>query len=390
MTTVAALDVTAVRQAYPILQELAYFNTGTYGLMAQPALARYLDSVARFEQRGMAGSRELRADIERARERLAGRIGASADEVALTGNATDGIAFVAAGLRFDPGDEVIISDQEHPAMRVPFGYAAAERGLVVRRFQVSEEPEETLASIRSLLTPRTRLLATSHVTSPFGIRLPVQEICALAHEHGALALVDGAQSFAVLPIDVAGIGCDFFSGNGHKWLGGPKGTGFLYARHDLMTQLRPAYVGDGSLTGQVEQSAELRPDGHRFEFGTRGFATPAGLNFAFDWMDELGWESVSARIEHLSGLLKAMLRDTPGVQLMTPVAWDRSSGLVSIRVADGDEAALQADLEAHRLFPRPSGPKGSGRIRVSLALFNDEDEVERLAARIRVFARQGS
>src|SRR6185312_10324602 len=105
--SVATFDVAAVRAAYPLLQELAYFNTGTYGLMAEPALASYLADVARFERGGMAGDRGLREAIDRARARIAARINADDGEIALTGNATDGVAFVAAGLDWSPGDEVI-------------------------------------------------------------------------------------------------------------------------------------------------------------------------------------------------------------------------------------------------------------------------------------------
>ncbi len=377
------IDIAAIRRAYPVLEELAYFNTGTYGLMAKPVLERYLARLARFEQRGMAGVDDLHQEIERARSRLAAHLGAHPDEVALTGNATDGIALVAAGLHWAEGDEVIISDQEHPAMAVPFAHAARRWGVRVRPYQVSWDPEESLRSIRSLITPRTRLIATSHVTSPYGIRLPVREITSLAHDHGLPALVDAAQTFAVMPVDVREIDCEFLSGNGHKWLGGPKGTGFLYARRDWMQQVEPALVGAGTMD---EESRQPRPNGRRFEFGTRGFATPAGLNDALDWLETIGWERAGARIEALSGRFKDALAEAPGVELCTPRAWERSSGLIAVAVPEGDEVALQADLVAHGLFPRTLGPRGSHRIRVSTALFNSEDEVDRLAARVRAFA----
>lgn len=377
------IDLAEVRRAYPLLEELEYFNTGTYGLMAEPVLERCLARLARFERRGMAGIGDVHDEIERARARLAGHLGAERDEVALTGNATDGIALVAAGLAWREGDEVIVSDQEHPAMAVPFAHAARRRGVKVRPYRVSWDPGESLCSIRSLLTPRTRLVATSHVTSPYGIRLPVREIAALAHEHGVPVLVDAAQSFAVMPVDVRELDCDFLSGNGHKWLGGPKGTGFLYARREWMERLEPALVGDGSLE---PSTGALQPNGRRFEFGTRSFPTTAALNDALDWLEGWGWEQVGQRVAALSGRLKDALAGTPGVELCTPRAWERSSGLISVAVPGRDAAALQEDLVAHGLFPRPSGPRGSHRIRVSTAFFNGEEQVDRLASRIREFA----
>jgi selenocysteine lyase/cysteine desulfurase len=382
---ITALNVAAVREAYPILREMAYFNTGTYGIMAEPVLARYLENVALFERRGMAVGNVFHEQIERSRERIAERINARSTEIALSGNATDGVDFVAAGLDWQSGDEVIISDQEHPAMNFPWHYTAQRFGIVVKRYKVHHDPAESLAEIRALLSPKTRLVGTSHVTSPFGVRLPVKEICALAHAHGALAFVDGAQSFAVMPIDVQSIGCDFFTGNAHKWLGAPKGTGFLYARQDLMEQLHPAYVGAGSEKSfNVESGLVLQPSGKRFEFGTRGFAVHASIGLALDWFDQLGWDLISQRIEYLSGYLKRQLAEIPGVELWTPNEWDRSSGLVSFRVVGRDETALQQRFQESRLYPRTLG-KGSEKIRVSTALFNTEDEIDRLVECVRAF-----
>lgn len=382
--SVATFNVAAVRAAYPLLQQMAYFNTGTYGLMAEPVLTSYLADVARFERGGMAGDHGLRDAIERARSRLAARLNAEAAEIALSGNATDGAAWVAAGLDWSPGDEVIISDQEHPAMRYPWHYTAQRHGFVVKHYTVHHDPAASLAAVRALISPRTRLIGTSHVTSPTGIRLPVTEICALAHAHGALALVDGAQSFAVMPIDVQAMGCDFFTSNTHKWLGGPKGSGFLYARQELMERLQPAYVGAGALAHHRDDGVVLQPNGKRFEFGTRGFAVHAGINYALDWFDQVGWDEISARVEHLASGLKQQLAAISGVELWTPPEWDRSSGLVTFRVCGRDETALQARFEANGLYPRTLG-NGSEKIRVSCALFNDEAEIDRLVGTVRAF-----
>lgn len=382
---VTSLDLASVRQAYPILQEMAYFNTGTYGLMAEPVLAKYLENIAQFERRGMAVGRTFHDLTEESRKRIATLINGQSSEIALTGNATDGVDLVTAGLDWTPGDEVIISDQEHPAMNFPWHYTMQRYGIAVKRFKVHHDPAESIAAIRALISPRTRLIGTSHVTSPYGIRLPVKEICTLAHEIGALAFVDGAQSFAVTPINVQAIGCDFFSSNCHKWLGAPKGTGFLWARQELMERLHPAYVGAGSeVSFSPETGLVLQPNGKRFEFGTRGFAVHASIGLALDWFDEIGWDTIFGRIEHLSGYLKRQLAEMPGVELATPIAWERSSGLTSFRVPGRDETALQQRFEAAKLYPRTLG-KGSEKIRVSTALFNTEDEVDRLVAAIRDF-----
>lgn len=383
------LDLTAIRAQYPLLQEMAYFNTGTYGLMADSVLRSYLENITKFEQRGLALGGYLHDNIEASRRRLAARINAEPTEIALTGNATDGVTLVSAGLDWTPGDEVIISNQEHPAMNFPWQYATQRSGIIIKRYPVHHDPAENLAAIRALITPRTRLIGTSHVTSPYGIRLPVDDICALAHQHGALALVDGAQSFAVTPIDVQAIDCDFFTSNCHKWLGGPKGTGFLYARQEWMERLWPAYVGAGSEQSfSFENGLVLKPDGHRFEFGTRGFAVHASIGLALDWFDQIGWENIFQRTQEMSGYLKRRLAEIPEVALWTPVAWEQSSGLVSFQVIDRDETALQQQFVDANIFPRTLG-QGSGKIRVSTAFFNTEAEIDRLVALVRRFVANG-
>ncbi len=382
-------DLHTVRRAYPLLAEMAYFNTGTYGLMAEPVLARYLDDVATFERRGMAAREaDLRGGIEQSRASLAKHLNCTPSEVTLTGNATDGVAYTTAGLTWHEGDEVIISDQEHPAMSYPWQYTGQRYGMTIKRYHISDDSQESLANVKALITDRTRLIGTSHVTSPTGIRTPAKEICALAHQHGALAFVDGAQSFGVTAIDVQVIGCDFFSGNVHKWLGGPKGSGFLFARQHLMEQLAPAYVGAGALEHfGTNGDLTLQPNGKRFEYGTRGFAVHAGIRYALDWQESLGWCAVSDHIAAASTRLKGKLAQLPDVQVITPQSFEQSSGLVSFRVVDRDETALQQAFERERLYPRTLG-KGSQKIRVSTALFNSDAEIDALVDVVTRFVKQ--
>ena len=204
-------------------------------------------------------------------------------------------------------------------MNFPWRYTAQRQNIVVKRFTVSHDPAESLRSIEELITPRTRLIGSSHVTSPYGIRLPAREICELAHAHGALAFIDGAQSFAVTPIDVQAIGCDFFTSNCHKWLGGPKGTGFLYARQELTwsSYTRPTSVlaRRRATTSRKASSSSptARSSWHPRLRGARQHRSRPGL------VDALGWENVFERIEFLSTRLKRQIVES-GVELCTPMS----------------------------------------------------------------------
>ena len=379
-------DLALVRAEFPQLERLAYFQTGTFGMMAECVLQRLLELMALFERRSWEVHGELLAAVEAARRRLAARIGARPEELALTRNATDGANLVAAGIAWQPGDELIISDQEHPAMNFPWRWAAQRTGAVLHRFRVEHDPAATLEHVAALVTPRTRLIGTSWVTSPYGIRLPVREICALARQRGILSLVDGAQAFGVMPVDVRAIGCDFFTSNGHKWLGGPKGTGYFWAQAGRLAELRPAHVGAGSADRfSIEEGLSFPATGKRFEFGTDSHALHAGLTPALEWFDRLGWEWIEARTAHLSTYLKQELSGVAGVALKTPLAWEHSSGLVSFEASGVDERALWEYLrDEWRVLPRTLAPH---QLRVSTAYFNTEEEIDRLVSGVRAFLR---
>ena len=381
-------DISTVRAEFPELERIAYFQTGTFGMMAECVLRRVQELIALFERRSWEVHGEILAAVEGLRRRLAARIGAEPGEIAFTRNATDGVNLVAAGLTWQPGDEIIISDQEHPAMNYPWHWVAQRTGAVIRRYRVEHDPAASLANVAALVTPRTRLVGTSWVTSPYGIRLPVREVCALARERGILSLVDGAQAFGVFGVHVREVGCDFFTSNGHKWLGGPKGTGFFWARADRLGELRPAHVGAGSAERfSFEAGLTLHPTGRRFEFGTDSHHLHAGLGPALEWFDRLGWEWIEGRTKGLATYLKEGLSRVPGVTLKTPLAWEHSSGLTSFEAEGVDDRALWEYLrDEWRVLPRTLGPRG---IRVSTAYFNTEEEIDRLVAGVRPFLHRG-
>ena len=373
------IELSKVRAALPILEETAYFNTGTIGIMARPVLDAYLESTERFQSRGWIMWYDMIEASEHGRARLATQIGANPAELTLTRNATDGANLVAAGIEWREGDEVIISDQEHPAMRFPWSYQAQLGRIKLRTFKVEFDPDETLENLRSQISERTRVVAVNHVTSPYGIRLPVKEMCALARDAGALSLLDGAQSFGKIGIAVDEIGCDFFTGNCHKWLGGPNGTGFLYSRGPVVEQLSPCHVGAGS--GQIldGETLDLYADGRRFEYATKSDASYATVAPALDWFDQLGWDAIENRTKMLVGYLKDRLSETKGARLLSPVEWECSSGLTTFSLGDFDHSEFLAELKSDwKVWPRTL--EGEREIRVSIAYFNTTEEIDRLIA----------
>lgn len=263
-------------------------------------------------------------------------------------------------------------------MNLPWHHLRRSGGPTLRTFRIEPDPEATLRNARALISPRTRLIASSQVSCVSGTRVPARELCALASEHGALSLLDGAQAVGQFPVDVGALGCDFYVGNGHKWLHGPKGTGFLYVRRDCLDTLAATHVGAGAFEGPLDL-ADLRPvpSARRYEYATRSYGTYAALGAAIDWLEGLGWDRLERRLAHLSGYLKGRLRDVPGLTLVSPEPWEHSSALVSFTL-DGVESARIKDRlwdEARirsRTFPdRPL-------VRISTAHFNTEAEFDLL------------
>jgi selenocysteine lyase/cysteine desulfurase len=378
---VPAFDLDRVRTALPALQDCIYLNTGTFGLVAEPVAERTLVAQRSFDTRGMAMHDQALAWQEQARARAAALLNCQPDEIVLNGNATDGVNIVAFGLDWKPDDEVLISDQEHPAMNVPWYTLARRAGVRVRHFPIARdgEPSKTLASIAERITRRTRLIGTSHVSHQTGVRVPVREICALARERSILSLIDGAQAAGVVPIDVQALGCDFYVTNGHKWLCSPKGLGFCYGRRELLDRMEPAYVGAGSTS--YDQSRlpmmKLLPGAQRFEYGSRGHALYAGLTAAIDYLEDMGWNAIHAHQQQVATYFKAQIIYR-GWPLHTPMAWERASALnvFSIPGVDDVEALYQRLIDEHRIYVQRIGIFKA--LRVSTAYFTSRADVDRL------------
>lgn len=381
------LDVERIRAGLPGLAGVVYLNTGTAGIAAEPVLARLMEEIARFERQGEAVYHAMQERMEAGRVRVAALLGVDADELAFTRNATDGVNLVAWGLRWGPDAEVLLSDEEHPAMDLPWHHLRGSGGPRVRTFRVDRDPAATLANARALVTGRTRLIGASHVSCVSGARLPARELCALAAEHGALSLLDGAQAVGQFPVDVRGLGPDFYVGNGHKWLHGPKGTGFLYVRRDRLDTLGATHVGAGAFERPMDLDRLWPvPSARRYEYATRSYGTYAALGVAIEWLEGLGWERVERRLAHLSGYLKERLRAVPGVTLASPEAWEHSSALVTFGLAgvEGEQIrdALWEEAKIRsRVFPdRPL-------VRISTAHFTTEAELDLLVDRLAALRR---
>ncbi len=380
--------IAEVRRAFPGLDKMTYLNVATHGLTPQPVLDRYLEMISLTAHYGH--QRYLAQDVpayQRAREVVAGILDVPPAWVAFGRNATDGINYVFGSLAWQPGDEVIISDQEHPALYLPWGYGERRGLFTARTFIVDPDPAVTLRNLEAQITSHTRLIACSHVSSQTGIRLPGPAICALARrlneagrERPILTLIDGTQELGQWRVSVPAIGCDFYVSNGHKWLGGPKGSGVLVVREQSFSLLTPPYMA-GGIEDHGDGIADMlnhRDAPHMFESGTQNLAVVSVLVDAVNWLDDLGWSWIEQRERILAAYLRAQLRSLPGVTVLTPDAWEHSSAITSFSMDWIDALHIQKTLWDQRIITRYV-PERSG-IRISTAYFTSEEDLDRLIA----------
>lgn len=327
--------------------------------------AAYLEGAELYARHGEA--------YARAREAAAALIGASPGDLALTQNTTHGINLGVQSINWKPGDEAVSTTTEHPGCLVPLHGLRDRFGVKISLIP----PPVTAEKVKEALTQRTRLVALSHVDWTTGEVLPLAEICAAAREHGALMLVDGAQSVGNIPINAPSTGADMYAFTGHKWLLGPEGIGGLYVRPGCRVHspnLGYASVADPK-SFDVEGGYELHPGARRFEASTMSPALAGGFAAAAEAALELG-EAGFQEIQRRAGLLMDLLSENPRVALRTPRP--ARNGLVSFEVG-GVPAKEAAEKLLQKRFVVRYIPKPNHYVRASVHLFNTEDELKALA-----------
>lgn len=330
--------------------DMVFLNHGSYGACPKPVFDAWQGWQREMERNPVQFLGRRSAGLLRhARERLAGYLGANADDLVFVSNATTGVNIVAKSLHLNPGDEVLTTDLEYGACRATLARVCAAAGarLVLVPVPLPLTREGFVAAMTEAMTPRTRLVMMSHITSPTALRLPIEPVLAQARRRGIASLIDGAHAPGQIPLDLAALGADYYTGNCHKWMCAPKGTAFLHARSEH----------HAGLFAMVTSWGEVAPDGpsawdgfigqgvfeRRMQWqGSRdltGFlAVPAAIDFhaAHDW---------AARCADCHRRAMALLQRVSARTGIAPIAADEFFlQMAPLPVPHQDAAALRARL----------------------------------------------
>lgn len=383
-----------IREQTPATRRAVYCNSGFSGPMSIPVADAIRARLQRELEHGPR-SQIVRDDEDRLKRTLrtaaAQFFGADVGEIVLTPNTTEGINIASNGLPFEPGDAVVTTGAEHGGGMIPAYRLRDARGLELRI--VSTPATDTHAAMldrfRAAIDDRVRLVIISHITFRTGGLLPLPEIIELAHDRGAVVVVDGAQSAGQIPIDTAALHVDAYAVTAHKWLGGPAGAGLLYIRRDHISQWQPVKVG---LTAAAAWDAEgaftmAHDDPRKFEVSTASAALWAGALAALDQYQALGPADVWDRVRALCRLAEQRFESIPGCTIRSPRDEEGRTGLFLFTLGDLPPAGIAAYLEQHHQIV-PRSVKGEA-VRLCLHVFNTEDEIDRAAAAIRHLAQHG-
>ncbi len=414
------LDVQTIRTDFPILQRkigdrpLIYFDNAATTQKPQQVLHTiqefYCTYNANIHRSSHTLGQEATELYEQAHENVARFIGAEdAREIIFVRSTTEAINLVAYSLLFGEservrlgrGDEVVVTVMEHHSNLVPWQRMRERAGVTLRVVDIHDDGTLDLELLREAITEQTRLVCCAHVSNVVGTINPVREIGRLAHQAGALFLVDGAQSVPHMPVNVEEIGCDFLAFSGHKMLA-PMGIGVLYGRRDLLEEMTPFLYGGDMIADVKLEGARWNKLPWKFEAGTSnvcgGIALGGAVELrsgqhlegAIDYLQRIGMEEVRAHEKELTEYTLEGLRAIPGVRMYGPLNPNERTGVIAFNVIKGGELVdshivagflndegIAVRAGGHCAYPLADRLGVEGTVRVSFYIYNTKDEVDR-------------
>ena len=395
-------DAEKIRADFPLLQQsvnghpLVYLDNGATSQKPQAvidALVRYYTTENANVHRGVHTlSQQATDDYEAARAKIRQLLNAAHDhEIIFTRGTTESINLVAQsyGRQYiGPGDEIIISNMEHHSNIVPWQMLCQEKNATLRIVPINDTGELLMDEYERMLSPRTKLVAITHVSNALGTIQPAAQIVALARAHGALTLLDGAQAIPHLPIDVQQLDCDFYAFSGHK-LYGPTGTGILYGKAEILDNMPPVYGGGEMIKSVTFEHTTYNDLPYKFEAGTPNIAGAIGLGAAVDYLQTIGYDAIADHEHQLLQYGTQALQSIGGLRIIGDSP--HKAGILSFvidhihphdigTILDAEGIAIRTGHHcAQPLMQRFQIPATA---RASLAIYNTKADLDALARAI--------
>ncbi len=396
------LDIQKIREAFPVLHQqvngkpLIYFDNAATSQKPKRVIKKLTEYYEGYNANIHRGIHTLAEKATRAYEdtREAARkfLGAAhTEEIIFTRGVTECINLVASsyGNAFiNKGDEIIIAELEHHSNIVPWQMLCEHKGAILKVIPVNDRGEIELDTFKRLLSERTKIVATNHASNSLGTINPIHEIITLAHEKGAVVLIDGAQSIPHMPIDVQALDADFFAFSGHKMIG-PTGVGVLYGKRALLEAM-PPWMGGGDMISSVRLEGSTWNDlPYKFEAGTPSIAEGIGLGAAVDYLTDIGMDAIHAHEQFITHYALEALSEVPDLKVWGPAVASQKGGVAAFTMAkvhphdiaellDKDGIAIRAGHHCAMPLHQKLGLSASAR--ASFYLHTTTAEIDKLVA----------
>lgn len=370
-----ALTAAAVKPLVALNKGLVYMNAANIAPCGKAALDEYLKQLADFQQNPAFQNREIYKPLsESVRSKLAALLGTAPDEIALTRNSSESNNLIAQGLRLKPGDEILLTAHNHPSNTQSWQLRAQQAGATVVVADVpiyAKSPDELLATLQKKVTPKTRVIAVSHLTNTTGLLYPIAAIADLAHQANAWCHVDGAQTFGWMNLHLPNLKIDSFSGSFHKWPMGPLESGMLYVKAARLPELTPAILS-------IDYWADKPTGARKFEtLGQRDDPKLRGLEKTIDFLASTGMAQIEARALALSNRFRSGLAAIPTVALKGSGHPSVSGPVVKVHFPNQDLATVYNRLwTQHRIAIAKTDSGDAAGLRFSPHIYNTEAEID--------------
>ena len=368
-----------MRKQFLIPADEIYLNNGTVGSSPAPVLRAVFDGYSTTEKMDAQDPEDYPiwgyASWNEFRDPLAAFVGCYRDEIALLRNATEANSYIANGIDMKPGDEVLMTDQEHPGGEHPWNLKAKRYGIVVKKVTLARPVKDTaqvLNLFNDAITPRTRVIFFSHITTFSGVVLPAKEICALARSKGILSAVDGAHVVGMMRLNIHDLGCDMYSSSPHKWLMAPKGSGFLYVREEVIDRLWNTIATEGW------DDKKIRAE--RFQrIGSSNVPALWGQRAAVKLANDIGLDRIESRHRKLADyILEEMTKR--GAESWTSPDPALRCAIVTVNVPPVPRMELENWLwKTHKIRIRGGDPN---KLRLSTPYYLQKKDIDRFLEKL--------